>query len=453
MAQGKNEHESLEADHDVTTGHHRRARHTRVLRRSSLFVAVVLASMPSVLWLVAASEQAFWSALSATSAWVAVGSLAISMLLMVRLRWLDIAFGGLARMYRYHHAFGVAAFVAALIHPLALAARSLTSGSARTALQLLWPNPDAAPILSGWIALLTWMIWMISTVSVKLPYRAWRLMHRSGGVLFPLLAWHFAAVATAAPAWVFGVMLFAASMLGYVYRVGFEDRATHGRRYRIVEVTRRTPAVIELVLAPLADALRFESGQFVYVALLDSPNFRACGEMHPYTPTSDPSDPNLRLSIKASGDCTRHIQEVSVGAEAIVQGPFGGLFPERAAQHGQVWVGGGLGIAAFMSRAACLRAEDGVVDLVYAVPTSGAELYLEPLRNLERMHPNLRVHMSFDDRDGLLTCERITARVGSLAQRDIVIAGPPAMIHALEKSLHECGVPASSIHTERGVLQ
>ena len=68
-----------------------------------------------------------------------LGLLAISMLLMLRVVWLDRAFGGLGHVYQVHHVFGTAAFVLLLVHPLAMSSEALLVRPA-AALDLLWPT-------------------------------------------------------------------------------------------------------------------------------------------------------------------------------------------------------------------------------------------------------------------------------------------------------------------------
>jgi len=62
--------------------------------------------------------------------WIGCGLLLVSLLLMLReprlARWL----GGLERMYRWHHVTGILAYVALLLHPLALAANGLATSPA-----------------------------------------------------------------------------------------------------------------------------------------------------------------------------------------------------------------------------------------------------------------------------------------------------------------------------------
>jgi predicted ferric reductase len=169
--------------------------------------------------------------------------------------------------------------------------------------------------------------------------------------------------------------------------------------------------------------------------------------------TGHPDDPQLHLSIKALGDCTRHIQELTAGAEALIQGPFGGLFPAGSGRRPQVWIGGGIGITPFLSRASTLAPEEPSVDIIYAAANQSTAHYLSDLRELARGRVHMRVHTIFEDSDGLPTAEAIESRVGALEGKEFMLAGPPAMVRALRHELRARGVPAHRIHTEEGVLR
>lgn len=414
--------------------------------------AVGLAPAANWTWSAGVGQVLTWRGFAMVAGFSAVGLLAVSMLLMLRLTPLARVFGGLGPMYRAHHSLGVAAFLCLLVHPLALALHA-SSARASDAFRLLWPNPSSQVVFSGWIALLLFAAFFVISVIPGVPFDRWRQIHRASGLAYGVMAWHLMAAWSGSPAAGLGFGLVTAGALGYAYRQLVEDRTWLGLRYRVVGVHHRGPSVVDLVLEPLTESLRFQAGQYAYLALRDSPNYRACGELHPYTMTGRPDDPRLHLSIKALGDCTRHIQELTVGTEAIVRGPFGGLFPVKTQTTPQVWVGGGIGVTPFLSRAASLAPGGSPIDIVYAAPSESAALYLAELRALSQAHPNMHVHALFEDVDGRPTVSAIEARTGSLEGKQVMLAGPPAMVRALKQQLREHGVSASNIHSEEGTLQ
>lgn len=426
-----------------------------VILRSRILtiLAATLASGPALAWACSAGSRVLtWHGLAMLAGFAAAGLFALSMLLMLRLTWLDRAFHGLGNVYQAHHALGVAAFLLLLVHPLALALGALLVQPA-VALHLLWPNPSSGVVFSGWLALLLFMVFFAVTIMSRMPFDLWRQLHRASGLAYGVMVWHLIAAWSGSVAAGLGLGLIVAGALGYAHRLFAQDPAWRGLRYRVAEVQHRGPNVVDLVLEPLGETLRFDAGQFVYLALRNSPSYRSCGQFHPYTMTGRPDEPRLHLSIKGLGDCTRHIQEVTAGTEARIQGPFGGLFPARAQHRPQVWLGGGIGVTPFLSRAKTVLPGEPCIDIIYAAPNEGMALYLDDFRALARDHSNIRVHTIFEDSDGRPTVPAIESRVGSLEGKELVLAGPPAMVRALRRELRAAGVPASRIHSEKEVLR
>jgi predicted ferric reductase len=113
--------------------------------------------------------------------------------------------------------------------------------------------------------------------------------------------------------------------------------------YTVDSVDRLNQTTLHVVLAPVADSLTFEAGQFVFVAF----GGPASWERHPFTVSSAPQDRHLQLSIKTLGDYTQHLYEtLQPGVPAIVGRAFG-MLDYRKAGSSQVWIAGGIGITPF----------------------------------------------------------------------------------------------------------
>jgi predicted ferric reductase len=93
--------------------------------------------------------------------------------------------------------------------------------------------------------------------------------------------------------------------------------------WEVNAVSHPSEHIMEVVLRPLAKPVRVAQGQFVSAAFFEGPHFRDCGEFHPYTISKAAEDGSLSLSVKASGDCTRHIQSLEPGVVVRLQGPYG----------------------------------------------------------------------------------------------------------------------------------
>ena len=78
--------------------------------RAPTLVAAGLAVVPAIVWTCSAGPHALTlHGVAMLAGFGAAGLFAVSMLLMLRLTWLDRAFRGLGHLYQVHHSFGVTA--------------------------------------------------------------------------------------------------------------------------------------------------------------------------------------------------------------------------------------------------------------------------------------------------------------------------------------------------------
>ena len=162
------------------------------------------------------------------------------------------------------------------------------------------------------------------------------------------------------------------------------------------------------------------------------------------------STPDLRFAIKDLGDYTHRIGAVAVGAAAVVEGPYGRFSHRFVTRRRQVWIAGGIGIAPFLAMAESLSGTPGYdIDLFYGFPDLSRAPYLDDLTQLAAGRPStFRVHPVDESVDGFLTVDRIRAVTGSLNDLDVLLCGPPAMMHTLHDKLREAGVSRTRIHFE-----
>jgi predicted ferric reductase len=299
---------------------------------------------------------------------------AASLLMMLRPRALELACGGLNRLYYLHHACGTLAYLALLAHPLALAAGAGWQGPAAQAMLFDW----APGLVMGWVALLALMLMLGATFWLPLGYAHWRRIHMLAAPAFVLAGVHALWLAPGVAPVAFRVLSLlpllggcAALVLRYLIVAGRVD--THA--YRVAEVSRAAPDVAEIALEPLAAPLHWRAGQFVFVAFFDGRRFHGCGEYHPYTVAgAEYPDGRLKLLVRALGDCTRNIQRIEPGVPARVQGPFGGFLASYDAARAQLWIAGGIGITPFIAAAETLPAAAEPVRLIHFARAADAGL-------------------------------------------------------------------------------
>lgn len=231
----------------------------------------------------------------------------------------------------------------------------------------------------------------------------------------------------------------------YLYRSILGRWLVPRHRYRVAEVNALDPSAHEIVLVPAQTALRFRPGQFVVLT------FRRGSvrpEPHPFSIASGTSDPNLRVVVKALGDFTSRIGSLAVGADALVEGPYGGFRPLEHSNPLQVWIAGGIGITPFLSMARSIAGKENQIDLYYCTDWAEEAHFLDELFEIADRSPGFRVIPIRKSWIGYITAADIEAASRDVGQKELFICGPPVMMKTLQRQFVAMGVPTSHIHSE-----
>ena len=373
--------------------------------------------------------------------WLGSGLVSVSLWLMVREPAVAAWFGGLDRMFRWHHALGTFGYMALLAHPLAIAGQALPADPA-TAWHMLSPFTQSWTGVLGWVALIGLMAGLASTFAIRLRYSLWRKLHATLGIGVLAGIAHLLAVSgLSAGAWL--VIIPAVFALGW--RVLRADLGGGARPYEVSAVANLSGRITEATLKPLTVPTKAVPGQFVMVALFEGPNYRGCGEYHPYTVSGVAPDGALTLSIKALGDCTRNIQSLEPGVAARVQGPYGTFLVNRI-EAPELWVAGGIGITPFL---ALLRAGPVTrpTDLVYVYRETADAPHLAELTGYSASQALLRFH-PLALQENLAPLFGLLETLPDLAARHVYLCGPPPLVDAITRQLCLRGVSQRQIHFE-----
>jgi predicted ferric reductase len=443
-------------------------------------VMLVIYVLPLLLWAGSAPLDTRFTDTSITLTSLAVlfglagvSGFAMNLILGARLRFVETLFGGLERMYKAHRINGRAAFLLVLSHGILMIA-GRASISADAAIDLFTPDAGWTTFL-GPVALLLMAIAIVLTLYVRLGHEVFVYVQRTFGVIFLIASFHVfttpGAKATSRALTFYMAALAAAGIAAWGYRSLFGNLLVRRHRYRVLLVIRRDESVTDIVMTPEGKPLRYTPGQFVFV------NFRSialsrqfqpvavtaegssavfslrAGEIsnqfHPFSITSSPDEPELRITVKAVGDYTRAIRGLERGAIAIVEGPYGEFSHRRVRARRQIWIAGGIGVTPFLSMARSLKDDEELeVDVYYAVETEEEALFADELEATGDRRPGFRVIPVIRAHVGYLSADRIEEESGSLSEIDFLICGPPAMLQNLRAQLLAKGVPAARIHAE-----
>jgi predicted ferric reductase len=372
--------------------------------------------------------------------WLGAGLLSGSLLLMMREPRIVLWFGGMERMYRWHHALGVWACAVLVAHPIVLAAAVMPTSATR-AWSLVSPVRWFPANALGWAALLGLTAGLVATLLWHLPYAAWRRLHFCLSVAVLLGLAHVFTYRGLTPSLVLAA---GPSILALSWRLVRTNRGLGAHPYEVESLSRIAVATTEVVLRPLAGPLRVAPGQFVMVAFFSGPRYQGCGEFHPYTVCDARNDGSLVLAIKALGDCTTKIQSLQKGVAARVEGPYG-KFLAAASLAPSLWIAGGIGVTPFIAR---LRAKNikAPTRLIYACRDADAA-YADELKSFADREPlfELRTIVVQDDLAALFP---LLDEVGDLRSRGVHISGPPPFVRTVIAELQVRGVPRPNIHVE-----
>ena len=298
------------------------------------------------------------------------------------------------------------------------------------------------------------------TLFVRLGHEVFVYVQRSFGFIFLIACYHVfttqgAKSQSAALNW-YMVALATLGMAAFAYRSVFGNLLVRRHAYRVEAANRLDEFVTEVVMEPRASALAFTPGQFVFVSFRSLAmkeqlrpfqlsmehqifSFRA-GEVgnqfHPFSITSAPGERALMITVKAVGDYTRALRSLEIGAEAVVEGPYGSFSHQNVPGDRQLWIAGGIGVTPFLSMARSLGGHDHLeVDFYYCVERDEEAHFLDEPLAIAGGHPGFRVVLVPRDREGFLSAERLLAEQPDLREAEILICGPPAMIESLREQL------------------
>ena len=374
--------------------------------------------------------------------------------LSARVPGVDLPFGGLTKLWRTHHLLGAGSLLLLLAHPLLLAFAASAWGQGLAFSTLFPPLADRAT-WAGWLALLLMMVFLAPSFAFfgTPNYERWKRVHALAGPAVILALIHTFLFSRTMPGLTDTVIwvLFAALGVGaVVWRLVFSRRI--GRLpYTVTRVDAVADGVAELSLRPASAHLTYSAGNFVYLTPLDPGLKAGHGEEHPYTLSSSPLEPELRIAIKALGDASRAIQTIPVGTPVTVEGPYGRFFPPDAlVSTPELWVAGGVGITPFLARMRHLRAlgERGDVHLIYAAQDESRAVYAGELRQLATEIPGFALTFHYFFQEGPMSASFLATACPDLARRDVYICGPLALNQLIRDHACKAGVSVEDIHSE-----
>jgi ferredoxin-NADP reductase len=223
------------------------------------------------------------------------------------------------------------------------------------------------------------------------------------------------------------------------------------------EVAKGTLLVIFDLLGREVD---FEPGQYFFVTLPDIGYQDERGLRRHITVVTSPNERGVLGLCTRLRDTAfkRTLAELPVGADVEVEEPKGTWVLPKETDRPYVFIAGGIGITVFRCMLRYI-AEEGLphrVTLFYSNRDRESAAFLDELAELEGADPRLRVILTMtDDPEWEGERRRIDADLlrdhldGDLGSFVYLIAGPPALVEAMEEVLREAGVAEEQVRPER----
>ena len=371
--------------------------------------------------------------------------MACSLFLSTRPKWAEPYFGGLDKMYVTHRRTSTTAFLLIFVHVLTVPI-SLTGWALGNYLAVI----AFTGIVSIVLISLAPRIAFLNKLSGG-TYEGWKNLKKFIGIFFIIAFIHSLTVGNPLDAFIainWVQIFFILGAVSYLYTELFGRFFKKYLPYTVETVKHPNGSVTEVILRARKDPIKKQrAGQFLFVRY---PGDKGLNESHPFTISSAPSEDVLRLTVKASGDFTRHLfHNLEAGADAIVEGAYG-MFDYKTGGSKQIWIAGGIGLTPFL---AFIRNMDGNlkydVDFYYTVRHCEEALFLDEIEAAAEQNPRLKVHVRFSAVDGSLNVEKIVENAGGdVRTHDIYMCGPLAMVQAFTRKFRELGLPVGQIHYE-----
>lgn len=369
--------------------------------------------------------------------------MSFSLFLSTRPRWAEPYFGGLDKMYMTHRHTSTAAFLLLFVHILIVPLHLV---------DLFIGNYFAIIAFLGIITI------VLPTLAPRIPflnkltgqtYEGWKSLHKYIGIFFIFGYLHSITVNAPLTKAINWNQIFVFLGIGsYLYTEIFGRFFKKFVPYTVESVKHPNGSTTEVTLRAKGEGIKHaHAGQFMFVRFSGDD---ILSESHPFTISSAPSEGVIRLTIKASGDYTRHLfDHLKEGSEAIVEGAYG-LFNYKTGGEKQIWVAGGIGITPFLSFLRDLKDEiKHDVHFYYTVRHPEEAVFAEEINTIAKGHPNLKSKIRFSSIHGSLSVDEIKKNAGGdVSQHHVYMCGPFPMIQAFEKNFLEAGVPAGNIHFE-----
>ncbi|MGV9287052.1 ferredoxin reductase family protein [Streptomyces sp. NPDC003719] len=287
----------------------------------------------------------------------------------------------------------------------------------------------------------------------RIPYDVWYHVHLLTYAAVFLTFWHqlatgndFAVEPVAGTVWyaLYGTV----TALVLWYRVLTPLRLNLRHRLRVEAVIEETPGIVSVLIGGRRlHRMGAEAGQFFRWRFL-APGMRFSS--HPYSLSAAPRPDMLRITVKAIGDHSARLRELTPGTRVWAEGPYGALTARRRSRGKVLLVAGGVGITPMRALFETLPGASGDITLLYrANSTQELALWDELSRIADERGARLMYAVNSPDGERPdISAETLSRKIPDVDRHDVFLCGPPGFAQSVYEALRGAGVPARRIHHE-----
>jgi ferredoxin-NADP reductase len=209
------------------------------------------------------------------------------------------------------------------------------------------------------------------------------------------------------------------------------------------------------------DSFRFTAGNAVNVTLVDPPETDAKGNTRTFSIVSAPSESELVFATRMRDSAFKRVlKSAPVGTRVRLAEPGGEFTLDPADGRPAVFLAGGIGITPFvsMSRHAEHERLARPIWLFYSNRRPEDAPFLHELIVRERRDPNYHFVGTMSEMEksarpwsgerGVIDQAMLRRHLGDLSHAIYYVAGPPAIVEAMQQVLAAAGVPPEAVRTD-----
>jgi predicted ferric reductase len=371
----------------------------------------------------------------------------VQLTLVGRIKYVEQTYG-FDKLNYYHRRLGYYILGAVVIHPTLLIVGYSLNNYTSLVRQFLtfftvWEDVAYAVVALVMICIIVG----ITIIRKRLRYETWYFTHLGIYIAIALLFQHqtnFADVSNGVALWYWLALNYTTFGLVLLYRALRPLYFYNTHRFKLDRIVEEGTGIYSVyITGRKIDRYKFESGQYANLTFLK----KGLWFTHPFSFSQAPNGRDLRFTIKASGDFTNKIKNISVNAAVIIEGPLGVFTLKQRTKDKFLLIAGGIGITPIRALAEALTGRD--VQVLYSVSLEKELVFKNELSNYTS---NINYFVTGEEVEGYrhqrIDLGVIKKTVPDYYEREVYICGPQGMIKSLRDSLMDAGVPKGQIHYE-----